>query len=744
LIIDNCLHTGKNKKKQEEKVFPKFSMGKSEKKDIEKQVIKAVSGWRLWLFRIFAIVVVPVVLFLLLEITLRIVGYGYPSAAIVKCKVNSRLCYCDNIKFNWRFFPRNIARESDPYVFAVDKKDNTYRVFVLGESAARGEPDSAFSFSRILQVMLRQTYPGVNFEVINTAAAAINSHTILEMAKKCVNCDADLFIAYIGNNEVVGPYGPGTVFSSFSESLSLIRFGIAIKTTRFGQFLTSLSEAITAKKDRRASWRGLEMFLGKQVRAGDPRLQTAYKHFQRNLQDISRIACKKGAKIIFCTIGGNLKDCPPFASLHRSSLTEAETKKWDQIYQQGARFESDGDYAKAAECYLAAADIDNFYADLQFRIGRCCWAMGEYDKARDRFIKARELDTLRFRADNHINQIVRAVAGNRAADGVYLVDAAKVFEQNSPYKTTGEELFYEHVHLNFTGNYLLAKTIFEQIKQILPEWVNRQRVDENQLLSEEECARYLAYTDWDRYGIIDKVLNAFVKKAPFTNQLYHQQRVLSMEQKLKALKANLTQDALQKASIQYRSAIQNAGDDWHLHYKYGELLAEDLKDYRAAAEQYRLVQNYFPHSYTGYNALGSVLRALGDYDGAVAQYLKVIRINPTRADAHYYLGWLYQKQGKTDEAIKYYSKTFRLHPDYMPAYNNLAEILYRQGKVDKAVEICRKGLLFVPNSPTLHCNLGTLLNAQGHREQAIKELQTALQLDPNSAQIRRVLKTLGG
>ena len=715
---------------------------KRRKKDIKKVPRKSITGWRLWLFRIVALTVIPALLFLLIELGLRVIGYGFPVTATIECEVNGRASYCDNVKFGWRFFPRNIARESEPFVFPANKPDDTYRIFVLGASAAQGEPDAAFCFGRFLQVMLREQYPGVNFELINTAMTAINSHVVLEIAKDCARHRPDLFIVYLGNNEVVGPYGAGTVFAPLAPYLSLIRAGIALKATRLGQLLTNLLELAGADTNRPTSWRGLEMFLEEQIRVDDRRIETVYQHFERNLKDISRIACKSGARIIFCTVGSSLKDCPPFASLHRSSLTETEKKKWDEIYQQGVAYETAGKYAEAVGRYLVAAEIDDCYADLQFRLGRCYWAMGEYEKARDKYIKARELDTLRFRADNRTNEIIRDVAGEKNVEGVYLVDAVKISEKNSPHEVPGEELFYEHVHLNFKGTYLLAKTIFEQVEQILPKWVRIQKADKRSFLTGAQCAQRLTYTDWDRYRVTDKVLNSFIKKAPFTNQLYHEELVGLMEQTVKTLKVNLTADVLQEAAAQYRRAIQNDTKDWYLHYKYGKLLAEDLKNYRSAAEQFRLVQDYFPHSYTGYNALGSVLRGLGDLDGAIDQYLKVIRIKPTCAEAHYYLGLMYQRQGQFDKAVKYYSKAVRLQPDGVPACNNLGEILFQQGKIDEAVKVCRKGLLYAPGSAILHCNLGVLLNKQGRRSEAIKELRTALQIDPNSAKIRRVLQAI--
>ncbi|UCG58272.1 MAG: tetratricopeptide repeat protein [Phycisphaerales bacterium] len=699
-------------------------------------------GWRLWSFRIVSVTVIPGLFLLVLELSLRAVGYGYPAAATIRCKVGDTPGYCDHVKFGWRFFPRNLARESEPFVFAADKPDNTYRVFVLGGSAAKGTPDAAFCFGRFLRLMLRHEYPGVDFDVITTAMAAINSHVVLEIAKDCARHEPDLFVVYLGNNEVTGPYGVGTVFTPLSSSLALIRAGVAVKATRVGQMLTDLSELAGRERGGPDVWRGLQMFLDKQVRAGDPGLETVYQHFRKNLEDISRAGTRAGARVVLCTVGSNLKDSPPFASLHRPDITPQDKKAWGEVYQEGAAFEAAGEYAKSANCYLRAAEIDSSYADLHFRLGRCYYAVAEYDKARQSFIAARELDTLRFRVDRRINNIVRDVARQRGGQGVYFVDAVEAFENHSPHGICGEELFYEHVHLNFDGNYLLAKTVFNRIDAILPQWVKSRKTGKGSLLTPTDCAPHLAYTDWDRYKILDEIVNGFIGKPPFTNQLYHAERLAGMEQQLQSLKANLTDVVLQGSAEQYRRAIESDNADVRLHFKYGKLLAEDIKDYRAAEEQYRLVQRFWPHSYIVYEALGTVLRGAGDLASAMAHYLEAIQIKPTCTDSHYYVGWIYQKQGDIDKAAEYYSKVVQLQPDYVHAYNNLGEILYRQGKIDEAMQVCREGLRFVPNNPILHSNLGLLLSKQGNKTAAIKELQTALQLDPNSAKIRAALKSV--
>ncbi|MCJ7675033.1 MAG: tetratricopeptide repeat protein [Sedimentisphaerales bacterium] len=159
--------------------------------------------------------------------------------------------------------------------------------------------------------MLRDTYPQADFQVITAAMAAINSHVVLEIAKDCARRRPDLFIVYLGNNEVVGPYGAGTVFTPLSSSLALISLAIALKATRTGQLLTSLFDWAASRRNTPRVWGGMAMFLEKQVRADDSNLETVYRHFHRNLRDITRIA---GKAIEVCREG--LRYSPNSAVLH--------------------------------------------------------------------------------------------------------------------------------------------------------------------------------------------------------------------------------------------------------------------------------------------------------------------------------------------------------------------------------------------------------------------------------------------
>jgi tetratricopeptide (TPR) repeat protein len=700
---------------------------------------KPVTGWRLWLFRLIAVFGVPLVLLFLLEVALRVVGYGYPPGVTVACEVNGVPHRGDNLMFSRRFFPPMLAREFEPFVFPARKPAGTYRIFVLGASAAQGVPNHAFRFGRILEAMLQERFPDTHFEVITAAMAAINSHVVVEIAEECARYEPDLFVIYMGNNEVVGPYGPGTVLTPALSNLHLIRLGIAARRTRVGQLVSGLARERSGGPTR---WQGMEMFLGQQVRADDPRLKVVYEHFRRNLEDICRAGADAGVQTILCTLGTNLRDCPPFASLHKSTLSAEQQGHWEQLYRQGVQHETQADYAAATQSYLDAAQIDDSYAELQFRLGQCHWQLGEYEKAAEAFTRARDLDVLRFRADSGINKVVEAVAEERREQGVHLADVAGALADNSPHGLPGEEFFYEHVHLTFEGNYVVARTVLDQAESIIGERLKGTRQGETPTV--ERCAQRLMYTDWSRHQSLDTIVNQFLAKPPFTNQLYHKEHVAVLQEKFKALKKQLTPDVLRAIAEQYRAAITQWPDDWRLHWDYGKLLAEDLEQYEPAADEYRTVLNLLPHSYTGYNSLGAVLRAKGDLHSAAAEYEKVLRMKPNAGDTHYHLAWCLQKQGQEDLAASHYRKAIRFTPDCVPAYLGLGEMLFKSGQLEEALEVCRAGIAAVPKNPLLHSNVGMLLIKMGQRQEGAREIRMALELDPNSPQIRKVAETLLG
>ena len=173
-----------------------------------------VDGWRLWVFRLLALIAAPALFFGLTELVLRLAGFGHPTEFLLPALQNGQKTFVQNNQFGWRFFGPKLSRLPWPVSISQSKPHATVRVFVFGESAAKGEPQPAFGLPRMLEAMLSLRYPGVKFEVVNAAMTAINSHVILPIARECSKADGDIWVIYMGNNEVVGPFGAGAAVAT--------------------------------------------------------------------------------------------------------------------------------------------------------------------------------------------------------------------------------------------------------------------------------------------------------------------------------------------------------------------------------------------------------------------------------------------------------------------------------------------------------------------------------------------------
>lgn len=526
-------------------------------------------GWRWWSLRVASAIATTLVLLVLVELGLRAFHIGYPTDLLQPCTIHGKAAACYNLFFPAPFFPPGMIKTPEAYAIPAAKPAGTFRIFVLGESAAMGDPDPAYAFSRYLEVMLRQEFPQMNFEVINTGSVAINSHVLLPIAKGLAEQHPDVFIIYSGNNEVVGPYGPGTALTSSAMSLPVIRANIFLRSTRIGQLLTQVG---TQKRE----WGGMEMFLDKQVSASSPLMKYAYANFETNLRDTVVAARKSGAQVIVSTVATNLRDCAPFASQHRAGLGQNDLRKWTGLVQQASAVEDSGAYDQAIKIYDEALTIDDQYAELEFRIARCLWKMGNYPEAGLHFKRARDLDALRFRADSQINEINRSVASS--LPGVDLVDAAALLAQQSQNGIIGSDLVYEHVHLTPLGNYLLARAMFQTIASHIAGHAGASA----EAPSIAECDRGLGFTGYDHARVANEMLQR-LQRPPFTNQLNHNEQMFRM-----MIDAQPAAESPDTTEAEYRWAIQKSPEDRILHYNHGLFLFNF--DRQAAADELKLSQ----------------------------------------------------------------------------------------------------------------------------------------------------------
>jgi hypothetical protein len=107
------------------------------------------------------------------------------------------------------------------------------------------------------------------------------------------------------------------------------------------------------------------------------------------------------------------------------------------------------------QSFEQAAKLDAKFSELQFRWAECLLRSSNAT-ARAHYQLACDADALPFRADTPINGIIRRVGGELAGRGLVLSDAESTLADASPFGLPGQEVFFEHVHFSFRGNYLLG------------------------------------------------------------------------------------------------------------------------------------------------------------------------------------------------------------------------------------------------------------------------------------------------
>jgi tetratricopeptide (TPR) repeat protein len=679
-----------------------------------------------WLFRVAALLIMPLLAVAVLEAGLRVAGYGYPTGLFEKVQIQGRDYLLNNEKFNSRFFPPELARWVNPLMIEAVKPAGTCRIFIFGESAAQGDPEPSFGAGRYLEVLLRERYPGVNFEVANVAITAINSHVVLPIARDCARCQGDLWIVYMGNNEMIGPFGAATVFGAKALPWPAVRLSLAIQATRVGQLLMNLGRKLQSNAAGPRVWGGLQMFLGNQLPPDDPRKEIVYKNFQRNLQDILRAGHDAGTAIILNTVAVNLKDCPPFASLP-GNLAPTDREKCDRLCTEGRGAEMSGDWKLAAADFAQAAAMDPDMAETQFREGECLLKLNDAAAAAGHFQKACDCDALVFRADSRINGIIRETDRQMGGPDLVLCDAAASLPE--PGKIPGQETFYEHVHFDFDGSYRLAMLWAAQAERLLPENVKTKA--QGGWASQETCEARLGLTDWNRANVLNEVRHR-MEEPPLNTQFNHQQRVAALTARIDNILRHRDATAATNARALYIDAINRAPHDYILHQNYGDFL-ELTGNLKEASLEWKQAREMMPRNLLALLTEGQLFEEEGDLASARESLQQTVSLRPRYAKAWLELGKLAAVEGKRDEALDDYRRSAEYQPYDAQTFLCMGKALSLLKRTDESVQNFRHALELDGASWEAHYALGGELGMHGQFAEAKTEFQQVVSLQPQYA-----------
>jgi lysophospholipase L1-like esterase len=411
---------------------------------------------KLVVFKCIAILA-PFVLLLIVELSLRWFGYGHPTSLFVK-DPDDATCWVMNPYASARFFSDSAnATKGNIEPFPIEKAPNTFRVFVLGESTTAGYPYMHNgSFHRWLQYRLMRELPEKNIEIINVALTAVNSYTVLDFGKEVLHYQPDAVLVYVGHNEYYGALGVGSS-SRIANNYYLVQAVLKLRQLRLVQWMTAVIRKLTSlfsgdknRIDQRDNL--MKRVASKQeIAYGSDDYTTGIRQFERNMDELCQAFAAARIPVFLSTVVSNEKDQRPFIS---------DTLTAGQPLHLSAPPEASG-ASGPSELYGPASSV--LSANAAYRQADSAFAAGDYATAKRRYVCAKELDLLRFRAPEAINTAIRALT--KKYEDVHLVDAYALFEQQEPKGILGNETLLEHVHPNLYGYALLSEAFYQSMKQ---------------------------------------------------------------------------------------------------------------------------------------------------------------------------------------------------------------------------------------------------------------------------------------
>ena len=604
------------------------------------------------------LVLIPVFIILLLELSLRIFNYGRTYDQWISAGEES-LTLNSEIAFRYFYNTDRVPSANHNYFDEV-KKENSYRVFVMGGSSAAGFPYSPNgAFSRYVKKRLELLYPQKKIEVVNIAMSAINSYALRDMFPGVIEKEPDLIIIYAGHNEYYGALGVGSV-----ETLGDTRFIVntVIWLNRFKTF-ELLRDAVKSvsgwfstpvKSDgtlmARMSQRQLIPFNSEKYFAG-------INQFEGNLRDVLDMAKEINVPVILGRLISNLRDQKPF-----ESYEDGDNPTADEIYQ------------------LAQIELNS----------------GRVTASDSLFRLAKDLDPLRWRAPEMINHIIEAL-GIEFDYPVVKLDS--VFNAESDYGVVGDDLVTDHLHPNLRGFQIIGREIFNKGLEsgIFPQDYKKEFsfADQDSIT----LSRY-EFTKLDSTIALYQII-ILKSDWPYTKEK------ISDEKKLELLNMQTYSDTLAYLAGKGELTWQAA----HLNLAQHKLMNGDVdsfkKEISAASDEY-------PFDPYNYEFAAQLLVNLKMFDEAYYYLQKLNELKPGDYSTKW-LGIIDLLNNKVESAIGYLSKSINYNSSDAQVYYNLAGAYSIKKDYQTALQMINRCLHIEPNYSMARDLQQQLINATGTR-----------------------------
>ncbi len=629
-----------------------------------------------YLFRVI-LISIPVILFMVIELTLRVSGYADDLDFITKIDRNGKEYYTINQLVGKRYFnkDRMYYRKGSHDYFEVNKSPQTIRVFCLGASTMAGFPYEYNAIpSEFLRERLTAALPGKNIEVINTAIAATNSFTVNEFADELVKYKPDLFIIYMGHNEYYGVYGVGSTIS-IGKNRSLIKTYLWLQNFKTFVLLKNIINSVSGwfGSDKQQENKVLmEEMASTSIRYNSDDYKTGVNTFRENYREVISLLQENHIPVLISSLVRNENSLAPFVSFHSTGLSDSAKTLSENLFKTGVDSMNTGKYSIAEDLFSRAISVDSMPANFHYALAKSYEVSGHYTEAEAQFSLAADLDGLRFRAPSEFNKIVFSLGSEYK---IPVADVRQLFKKNSTNGIIGSELLVDHVHPNIHGYFLLAKAWYQSIRQ-------HKLLGQFQVPVESDSALWSKSPVTELDSLIGMIkIRELKSRPPFTKS---------------DSGFNYTpQTTTEQAAYDYAVLHQSSWAATHLNLAKYYLT---LGYYASSLDELRAILVSDEDNPMALKLAGDMSFQMRNYEQAEDFYLRANRFNSNQF-IEYKLGKTELILGKPDVAIQFLNSSlernnqsgYKFTPgEIEDVYSSLAEAYNKNNEPEKAREIIQK------------------------------------------------------
>jgi len=639
----------------------------------------ATRGNSRWLFRL-ALILTPFFLLFLLEVLARLVSPSPANSLFIDTEYNPHYLTVNQLAGKPYFTGESFGAFGTQDVLRREKTDSTLRIFVLGGSTTAGYPYMySGTFAAIMKGLLQQSYPHWEIEVINLGMTAVNSYTVRDFARECLSYDPDLLLIYAGHNEFYGALGSASSqHSLFGTNRTLTLLYLKLKRLRLFQLLQNLIHQLQPQKPSQDSRTLMaRMAQNQAIPYNSPLYKKTLSIFQRNLQDIIRWTQQQQIPLLLGTLVSNLKDQPPFVSLHEP---QANPQTVDSLLKQIETTIDQQHYQSALNQLQNLLSYDSTYAKAYYLAGRCYEALQQFNQAREYYTKARDYDALRFRASSDLNDIIHELAQQNL---VFLSPIDSLFSAHSPNGIVGKNLLLEHLHPNLDGYFLMGKTFAQTIlQQRLLNQKHPNLPTPQPLPPDSILIKQIAITTLDKQ-IAEYRVQILTSGWPFTSG----NRYLTLDDFVPQSPVQKQALAVLKRTSNYEKAHVHLAE----YYERNGQLESAVKEYYALATT-------FPINESPLLKMGRLLVQLQRYD----QALPILKKSMQFVNDYFSVKWagtIHLQRQEVEAALPLLQRAHTMNPRDAQTMYNLSGAYFLNGDTVKALETIERLLQTNPDFP---------------------------------------------